>query len=247
MNPNKSNEQALREAFADAIEKIAFEIPAPNPYTPRLIQLCITARTLAAQATPQPQSVRDALEKAAIEVISDYFEPDTTESIAKAIVALIKPLSAATDGQESEAQETAKQRYDKLEVDKDETSSVERLRAFCSLAMNGQDWLDVEPFFDALTAPPSAIAIETTAKLQAAEVLEGWAETAEAFGFDGDAKNYRDIKAEILATIPQDSITELEKFGMDVAEAVRYRLGQSGTIEIEDFQAIVKSLIGGTK
>lgn len=27
---------------------------------------------------------------------------------------------------------------------------VERLRFFCSLAMNGQDWLDVEQFFDAL-------------------------------------------------------------------------------------------------
>ena len=25
---------------------------------------------------------------------------------------------------------------------------LERLRFFCSLAMNGQDWLDVEPFFD---------------------------------------------------------------------------------------------------
>lgn len=29
---------------------------------------------------------------------------------------------------------------------------IERLRFFCSCAMSGQDWLDVEPFFDALTA-----------------------------------------------------------------------------------------------
>lgn len=35
----------------------------------------------------------------------------------------------------------------------DDESPLERLRAFCSLAMNGQDWLDVEPFFDALSAP----------------------------------------------------------------------------------------------
>lgn len=33
----------------------------------------------------------------------------------------------------------------------EEPSPVERLRFFCSLAMNMQDWLDVEPFFDALT------------------------------------------------------------------------------------------------
>lgn len=32
----------------------------------------------------------------------------------------------------------------------EEKDPVERLRFFCSLAMNGQDWLDVEPFFDAI-------------------------------------------------------------------------------------------------
>jgi hypothetical protein len=30
----------------------------------------------------------------------------------------------------------------------DEKDPLERLRFFCSLAMKGQDWLDVEPFFD---------------------------------------------------------------------------------------------------
>lgn len=35
-----------------------------------------------------------------------------------------------------------------------EEAPLERLRFFCSLAMNGQDWLDVEPFFDALEATP---------------------------------------------------------------------------------------------
>jgi hypothetical protein len=33
----------------------------------------------------------------------------------------------------------------------DEPDPIERLRFFCSLAMAGQDWLDAEPFFDALT------------------------------------------------------------------------------------------------
>lgn len=32
----------------------------------------------------------------------------------------------------------------------DETDPIERLRFFCSLAMKGQDWLDVEPFFEAI-------------------------------------------------------------------------------------------------
>ena len=32
----------------------------------------------------------------------------------------------------------------------EEQDPIERLRFFCSLAMNGQDWLDVEPFFAAI-------------------------------------------------------------------------------------------------
>lgn len=52
---------------------------------------------------------------------------------------------------------TAKQRYDECMREDEEPSAVERLRFFCSLAMNGQDWLDVEPFFDALTASPAAL------------------------------------------------------------------------------------------
>jgi hypothetical protein len=45
---------------------------------------------------------------------------------------------------------TARQRYDELRVEDEVQDPLERLRAFCSLAMNGQDWLDVEQFFDAL-------------------------------------------------------------------------------------------------
>jgi hypothetical protein len=50
----------------------------------------------------------------------------------------------------TEQRETAMQRYAQFGVEDDDLDPVERLRAFCSLAMNGQDWCDVEPFFDAI-------------------------------------------------------------------------------------------------
>jgi hypothetical protein len=44
--------------------------------------------------------------------------------------------------------------YSKLGCAEEEPDPVERLRFFCSLAFkNPQDWLDVEPFFDALANP----------------------------------------------------------------------------------------------
>lgn len=59
---------------------------------------------------------------------------------------------------------TAKQQYDELAAD--DMTPLERLRFFCSLAMNGQDWLDVEPFFDALAvserAAPAQPCVEFT-------------------------------------------------------------------------------------
>lgn len=45
---------------------------------------------------------------------------------------------------------TALEKYRELEVDKNNLSPLENLRVFCSLAMRGQDWLDVERFFTAL-------------------------------------------------------------------------------------------------
>jgi hypothetical protein len=63
------------------------------------------------------------------------------------------PISTHTSlGEAVMGKGTAKQRYDNLKVEEDETDPIERLRVFCSLAMNGQDWVDVEPFFDAITA-----------------------------------------------------------------------------------------------
>lgn len=49
---------------------------------------------------------------------------------------------------------TAKQRYDKAMEGCNEPDAIERLRFFCSLAMTGQDWIDVEPFFDAIKQVP---------------------------------------------------------------------------------------------
>ncbi|QND94335.1 hypothetical protein SY91_01734 [Burkholderia cenocepacia] len=65
---------------------------------------------------------------------------------------------------------TAMQRYDELQIDSDEKDPIERLRAFCSLALNGQDWLDVEPLFDALlaTSQPEPRAEVTDAMIDAA-------------------------------------------------------------------------------
>jgi hypothetical protein len=47
----------------------------------------------------------------------------------------------------------ALQRYTEIAEEEpsiDMGSALERLRFFCSLSMSGQDWLDVEPFFDAV-------------------------------------------------------------------------------------------------
>ena len=45
---------------------------------------------------------------------------------------------------------SALKKYKELDVDADEKDPVERLRAYCSLALKGKDWLDVEPFFIAI-------------------------------------------------------------------------------------------------
>jgi hypothetical protein len=52
---------------------------------------------------------------------------------------------------------TAMDKYNKFKVADDEADPVERLRAFCSFAMNGQDWIDVEQFFDAVLAERDAL------------------------------------------------------------------------------------------
>lgn len=33
------------KAFIDAVERLAFDMKPPNPYTPQFVQLCVEART----------------------------------------------------------------------------------------------------------------------------------------------------------------------------------------------------------
>ena len=64
-----------------------------------------------------------------------------------------------------------------------EQDPIERLRLFCSIAMNGQDWLDVEQFFDALRQQQSEpvacekmrFALENCRLLAARHRKEDWA------------------------------------------------------------------------
>jgi hypothetical protein len=63
------------------------------------------------------------------------------------------------------AEKSAKQQYDASGCAEEEPDPIERLRFFCSLAMNGQDWIDVEPFFDAIT-PERADAAPTPSDKQ---------------------------------------------------------------------------------
>jgi hypothetical protein len=66
------------------------------------------------------------------------------ESIARHEASIIAAL-------EQPEQEPARQRFDDT-GGREEPDPVERLRFFCSLAMNKQDWLDVEAFFDDVLA-----------------------------------------------------------------------------------------------
>jgi hypothetical protein len=68
------------------------------------------------------------------------------------------------------AEKSAKQQYDASGCAEEEPDPIERLRFFCSLAMNGQDWIDVEPFFDAIT-PERADAGKDAALYEAARLL----------------------------------------------------------------------------
>lgn len=69
--------------------------------------------------------------------------------IAKEILASLRELKRRREASEQMPEQTAKQQYDAHGGDS-ESDPVERLRFFCSLAMCSQDWLDAEPFFDAI-------------------------------------------------------------------------------------------------
>lgn len=61
------------------------------------------------------------------------------------------PLFTAPPG--PAPKKSALSQYRRFEVDGEVIDPIDRLRAFCSFAMDGQDWLDVAPFFDALPEP----------------------------------------------------------------------------------------------
>ena len=50
-------DKGLLRAAIDQIEKIAFQIPAPNVYTPQIVQICQAIRAEASQPASQPDCV----------------------------------------------------------------------------------------------------------------------------------------------------------------------------------------------
>jgi hypothetical protein len=87
------------------------------------------------------------MSRAVMQLALDALEDDFTlvTQGAKVIAALKAELAKPEP-------EAALTRFYACEGDK-EDSPLERLRFFCSLSMNGQDWLDSEQFFDALATP----------------------------------------------------------------------------------------------
>lgn len=73
---------------------------------------------------------------------------------------------------------TAQQLFD-IHGAGEERDPVERLRAFCSFAMNGRDWIDAEPHFDAVCA-------EVASLKRDAERYRGLREMPQFFGWDAD-------------------------------------------------------------
>ena len=78
--------------------------------------------------------------------LDDFLQKREQDSFScKQLVADLRVLLAAL-----KAARPALAEFNQHWTDEDGGDPVERLRFFCSLAMTGQDWLDIEPFFDAL-------------------------------------------------------------------------------------------------
>ena len=76
-------------------------------------------------------------------------------------------LAQSSPSDKKHEAKTAKQQFDEHTAGEDMTP-LERLRFFCSLAFKeGQDWLDVEPFFDDIE---KQLAQSATARLKAEQV-----------------------------------------------------------------------------
>lgn len=90
---------------------------------------------------------------------SNRLQYEHAEMLDRLRATLAAPSAGA--GAAESARETAKSQYDKIMDEAassgdEPMSAIERLRLFCSFAMCGQDWLDVEPFFDDVLAAPLA-------------------------------------------------------------------------------------------
>ena len=92
------------------------------------------------------QALIDALRRIRDEDANGYYAKIANDAIAAAL--------ASTQAEPVAQAETTKQKFDRLWEFEPGYDPVEALRFFCSLAMSGRDWLDVEPLFDALTAAP---------------------------------------------------------------------------------------------
>lgn len=198
---NERTEQAMREAFAkkcpedDVMLRLAednqdFWLDAINARhaLARFREGWLAAQVSIATPQPQPQTVRDALEKAARKL--DNMRKTCTTDFGKTALSM----------------------------------ASEEIRA--------------------IIEPTSALAIDTAAKMQAAEVVEKSEVMANELGLGDNAEHFRAIKDDILATIPQDGITALEEFGMKCARSGEVsRLSERFRTD-DELRAIVTNLIG---
>lgn len=106
----------------------------------------------------------------------------------------------------------------------EEHDAVERLRFFCSFAMNGLDWLDAEQFFDAvqkeiaeLRGELDALRLAYSAKCSAVEELRadcarmrGAAKEALEGGEEGDWQSARRVLTESLSATDTDYLSRVK-------------------------------------
>lgn len=110
-----------------------------------------------AEAVPAPPSAERELLQAIVHRMktaktyeANYLLSDIEGELSAVLAALLSSAPALAP------QSTALQRYKECSAADDGDDPVECLRFFCSLAMNAQDWEDVEQFFDAIK-PPSGL------------------------------------------------------------------------------------------
>ena len=67
----------LLRKLTNRVERLAFDMPAPNEYTPQFVQLCQEARAFLSHPQPTPEEVREALEASLLSgrLFGNYEEP----------------------------------------------------------------------------------------------------------------------------------------------------------------------------